>query len=128
MKNLQKENDLITDLSQVEKISIHRQILYFPSESIEIHGFSDASEATYCAIIYIRFGDKADNYFIFILIAKSKKVAPIQTISLPRLELSGTVLVANQVNYVISSLKLNVDELNLWRDSSIVLGWLSKLM
>lgn len=75
--------------------------------------------------VYIRCQKPESNAFSNLLVAKSK-VDPLQTICLPRLELSGAVLLANLVHYVITSLKFSESEVILWTDSSIVLGWLSK--
>ncbi|XP_065365526.1 uncharacterized protein LOC135958552 [Calliphora vicina] len=124
-ESLQKWNELVQDLSQVTIISISRWIQYNPSDKIQLHGFSDASKIAYCATIYLRCQTRSQTTFINLLVAKSK-VAPIQTVSLPRLELSGAVLLANLVNYVTSSFKINTEEIHLWTDSSITLGWLSK--
>ncbi|XP_046810034.1 uncharacterized protein LOC124420616 [Lucilia cuprina] len=110
-ESLQKWNNLVRDLSHIETISIPRWLQYTPSDDIQIHGFSDASKTAYCATVFIR---------------SKSKVAPIQTVCLPRLELNGAVLLSKLVNYVISSLNFNTKEIFLWTDSSIVLGWLSK--
>ncbi|XP_065356169.1 uncharacterized protein LOC135950561 [Calliphora vicina] len=124
-ESLQKWNSLVRDLSHIETISIPRWLQYTPSDEIQIHGFSDASKTAYCATVFIRCKTQSYNTFVNLLVAKTK-VAPIQTVCLPRLELNGAVLLAKLVNYVISSLNFNIKEIFLWTDSSIVLGWLSK--
>ncbi|XP_065365565.1 uncharacterized protein LOC135958596 [Calliphora vicina] len=124
-ESLQNWNSLVQDIAKIESISIPRWLQYTPSDSVQIHGFSDASKAAYCATVYIRCQTETHNTFSNLLTAKSK-VSPIQTICLPRLELNGAVLLANLVRYVTSSLNFNNTEIYLWTDSSIVLGWLSK--
>ncbi|XP_075162851.1 uncharacterized protein LOC142235484 [Haematobia irritans] len=122
---LEKWNSIIAHLPLIEDISIPRWIQYMPSDTIQIHGFSDSSKLAYCACVYIRC--QTSEYVVLsnLLVAKSK-VAPIKPVSLPRLELNGAVLLAKLVRYVISSLSIPHKDIILWTDSSIVLGWLSK--
>ncbi|XP_065356304.1 uncharacterized protein LOC135950702 [Calliphora vicina] len=124
-ESLQNWNDLVQDLSEVELISIPRWIQLMPSDTIQIHGFCDASKSSYCATVYIRCQTKTQNTFSNLLVAKTK-VAPLQTVCLPRLELNGAVLLANLINYVKNSINFSNSEIYLWTDSAIVLGWLSK--
>lgn len=122
---LTKWNNLLSDLSHVGEIVIPRWLQYSPTDSVQIHGFSDASKDAFCAAVYIRCQTSEAISFSNLLVAKSK-VAPLQTVCLPRLELNGAVLLANLVSHVTKSLNLNESEIILWTDSSIVLGWLSK--
>ncbi|GBP06897.1 hypothetical protein EVAR_67454_1 [Eumeta japonica] len=118
-------NNLVRDLSEIETITIPRWLQYTPEDCVEIHGFSDASKSAYCAAVYIRCRTASHTTFSNLLVAKSK-VAPIQTVCLPRLELNGAALLASLVNHVNANLGFNASNIYLWTDSSIVLGWLSK--
>ncbi|XP_065359110.1 uncharacterized protein LOC135953245 [Calliphora vicina] len=122
--SLRTWNELINDLPSVEKIRIPRWIQFTPVDCIQIHGFCDASKMAYCAAVYIRV-QTSRTVFTNLLVSKSK-VAPLDAITLPRLELSGAVMLAKLTNHTISSLELNQYEVVLWCDSSIVLGWLAK--
>ncbi|XP_046810015.1 uncharacterized protein LOC124420599 [Lucilia cuprina] len=124
-ESLKKWNELVSDLAKIESISIPRWLQYMPSDTVQIHGFCDASKVAYCATVYIRCQTKTHNNRSNLLLAKSK-VAPIQTVCLPRLELNGAVLLANLVKYVQTYLNFSDTEVFLWTDSSIVLSWLSK--
>lgn len=124
-ESLQNRNSLVQDLSKIETTNIPRWLQFMPEDTVQIHGFSDASKVAYCATVYIRCQSKTHTTFSNLLVAKSK-VAPVQTVCLPRLELNGAVLLANIVNYVNNSLNFNKTKTYLWTDSSIVLGWLSK--
>ncbi|XP_075163389.1 uncharacterized protein LOC142236024 [Haematobia irritans] len=122
---LQTWNQILNDLPHIEHISVPRWIQLLPEDSIEIHGFCDASKAAYCACVYVRCKTSTATVFSNLLIAKSK-VAPIKQIPLPKLELNGAVLLAKLIKYVVGIFQVEFDSITLWRDASIVLGWLSK--
>ncbi|XP_029171148.1 uncharacterized protein LOC114940595 [Nylanderia fulva] len=90
-----------------------------------LHGFSDASTMAFAAVVYLRVVNVDGSINISLLIAKSK-VAPLKTISVPRLELSAALLLARLVNYVRSALQLPSIECHCWTDSTITLAWLSQ--
>lgn len=118
-------NNLLTDLPHIESIAIPRWIQTMPEDLLEIHGFCDASKGAYCACVYIRCQTPNATVFTNLLIAKSK-VNPLKPVSLPKLELTGAVLLSKLVKYVLNVFDFNVSSVTLWTDASIVLGWLSK--
>lgn len=124
-ESMDKWKTIVNDISSIETIKIPRWIQFHPSDLVQIHGFSDDSKSAYCATVYIRCQTNSQSVFTNLLVAKSK-VAPIQTICLPRLELNGAVLLAKLIDYVIHSFDFIENQIFLWTDSSIVLGWLSK--
>ena len=68
--------------------SIQLPRCYFANEAtltVELHGFSDASEAAYAAVVYIRATYSTHPPTSRLVMAKTK-VAPVKTISVPRLE------------------------------------------
>ena len=60
-----------------------------------------------------------------LLTAKSR-VVPVKTISLPRLELCGTVLAAEMSESIIFKLEISSHNVFFWTDSTIVLAWMRK--
>ncbi|XP_062704119.1 uncharacterized protein LOC115258504 [Aedes albopictus] len=110
-------------LSQLEAIRIPRCI--FPCRGrIQLHGFCDASEQAYGAVVYARTTDDNGNVSVVLVAAKSR-VAPIKQISLPRLELNGAHLLTDLMRQITEALPhVEVDHWA-WTDSSIVLHWLA---
>ena len=92
-------------------------------DRIEMHGFSDASEEAYGACIYIRSIDAQGKITSKLLCAKSR-VAPLKKLSLPRLELSAAMLLADIYHTSSKALKISFNKINLWTDSMVVLAWL----
>ncbi|XP_026731637.1 uncharacterized protein LOC113496572 [Trichoplusia ni] len=91
---------------------------------LELHGFSDASNVAYAAVVYARIIDKEGHIHTTLVTAKTK-VAPVKQVSIPRLELCGAVLLAKLLQEVASTLEVPKQHLYAWTDSTVVLAWLS---
>lgn len=118
-------NEFYNQLVSLNELEIPRQCTLDDAVLFEIHGFSDASERSYGACVYLRTMNKFGNVLVSLICAKSR-VAPIKHISLPRLELCGAVLLAQLVKKVVAALDLNISNIFLWTDSTIVLSWLAE--
>ncbi|XP_055611269.1 uncharacterized protein LOC129757912 [Uranotaenia lowii] len=112
-------------LHQLEEIRIPRFAANFDGR-VELHGFSDASEAACSAVVYTRATDEKGNIVVTLLAAKTK-VAPLEQVSLPRLELNAAALLADLMERVVSAFEHLKVECWAWTDSTIVLQWLSAL-
>lgn len=112
-------------LPKLEDIGIPRWIGSYSTQNLELHGFSDASELAYSAVIYARTLDCSGNVSINIVVAKTK-IAPIKTLSNPKLELCGAVLLSRLMKYVMDSLRLEKVLMRTWCDNTAVLDWLRK--
>jgi hypothetical protein len=76
------------------------------------------------ACIYLKSISESGDILIKLLCAKSR-VAPLKTISIPRLELCGAVLLAQLSKRVKDSLTINIDREIYWFDSTITLAWIA---
>ncbi len=91
--------------------------------SVELHGFSDASELAYTAVVYLRLTATDDTTQTSLVTSKTK-VAPIKRLSIPRLELCGAYILAQLLHHVRKVLEIPLDHIHAWTDSTIVLNWL----
>ncbi|XP_011690496.1 PREDICTED: uncharacterized protein LOC105451622 [Wasmannia auropunctata] len=89
----------------------------------ELHGFADASTVAYGAAVYIRVASRTGEATTALLAGKSK-VAPVDPITVPRLELLATVLLARLMEFVITTLNLVSVPCHCWTDSTVTLAWL----
>ncbi|XP_044764428.1 uncharacterized protein LOC123320992 [Coccinella septempunctata] len=96
------------ELPILNNLSISRHAIIQNCIRVELHGFCDSSERAYGACVYLRSLDKDGNIRVSLLCAKSK-VAPIKTVSIPRLELCGAVLLSRLTHKVVSSMNLMSD-------------------
>lgn len=114
-----------SDLNRLTKFRIPRWIHTSADDNeVELHGFSDASNDAYAAVVYVRIHDK-DNGVHVNLITSKTKVSPIKQVSIPRLELCGAQLLAKLLLEVSETLDIPKEKIHAWTDSSVVLAWLS---
>nr|CAI5835990.1 unnamed protein product [Callosobruchus analis] len=112
------------DLPSLNELAIPRKVISANAWKIELHGFSDSSKDAYGGCLYVRSIDKDGSIEVHLLCSKSK-VAPLKTISIPRLELCAALVLSRLADKVRKSLNLTFDRCILWSDSSVVLGWLN---
>ncbi|XP_031329590.1 uncharacterized protein LOC116160515 [Photinus pyralis] len=123
-KNLyEKWYTLRSELILLNDLKVPRQVTCINPTKLEMHGFCDASTQAYAASVYIRSVDIDGHVSVHLLCAKSK-VAPLKTITVPRLELCGALLLTRLTNTIVQATSEKVKEVYLWTDSTIVLGWL----
>ena len=56
--------------------------------------------------------------------ASKTKVAPLHSISIPRLELMGAILGNRLANSVVNALSTEIKSITFWTDSANVLWWI----
>ncbi|GFW19114.1 DUF1758 domain-containing protein [Trichonephila clavipes] len=116
-------DELLPKLAKVNNFKIPRCILLPATERIEIHGFSDASERAYAAVVYIKCFNESGQSQTRLLCSKSR-VAPLKTLTIPRLELSAALLLSRLVKRVVPILQLSIHKIWMWTDSTIALAWI----
>ncbi|KRZ08573.1 hypothetical protein T4B_14298 [Trichinella pseudospiralis] len=116
----------ITEWKEIENVQIPRCLIEIPMKNIirlELHGFSDASERAYGGAVYIKMIDVEGRGVIKLVVAKSK-VAPLKSVTLPRLELVAALVTAKLISHVKQVIDLNMDRICCWSDSQITLCWI----
>ena len=106
---------------------VHFPRCLFPDEDdlidSELHIFGDASEEAYAAVAYIR-NHYQDGRVVIRQVKAATKLAPKQTISVPKLELNAAVLCARLGRFVGEALTRKVNRRFYWTDSSTVRNWI----
>ncbi|GFY06137.1 integrase catalytic domain-containing protein [Trichonephila clavipes] len=118
---LNRWNRFQAEISCLKQIKVPRYVQTQNAKHCEIHGFCDASSKAYSAVIYLRVVSDSPHLF---LMAFKTRVAPVQTISLPKLELCGALLLVELLDIFKKSLNITHDTF-LWCDSTITLNWIN---
>jgi hypothetical protein len=117
-------NNFRIQLRQQQQIEVPRRVVpASPYKTIKLIGFCDGSTVAYGACVYIYCVDNQNYAHTSLLCAKSR-VAPIKTITVPRLELCSAVLLSQLVTKVIDAMEIQFDQIILWSDSTITLSWI----
>ncbi|XP_044597582.1 uncharacterized protein LOC123274157 [Cotesia glomerata] len=113
------------ELSQLSQLAIPRWLnLLTDSSEVEIHGFSDASQAAMAAAVYLKVTTSNGSSTVTLVCSKTR-VAPLHRLTIPRLELSAALLLSKLVSRVQSTLQLQHVPVSLWTDSAVTLAWIN---
>ena len=91
-------------------------------EQVSLHTFTDASKLAYAAVSYARYKYVSGKISVALVTAKAR-VAPIKSVSIPRLELMAAVLGVRLAETVSEKLEIPLSEHTLWTDSMDVIYW-----
>nr|CAH8860744.1 unnamed protein product [Trichobilharzia regenti] len=89
---------------------------------VDFHVFSDASEVGFGAAVYIRTTLRND-IDVSLVMGKSR-VAPLKTVSIPRLELTAALLTAQLFTTVCKELDYPKHPVTFWTDSMSVIYYI----
>lgn len=121
------------EIPLVSQIKLKRYIDCQQNGTIQLLGFSDASEKGYAATIYLRnISSDTGEISVYFITARSK-VAPLKVtnhkteLTIPCLELCGALLLAQTINRLkmTFSNSFTISALHAWTDSRVVLSWLT---
>lgn len=116
-----------TDLPQLSNLKISR--CYKPEgfgeiKSVELHHFSDASKDAYGQCSYLRLINQSDQIHCSLVMAKSR-VAPLKTVTIPRLELTAALISVKTSAILQRELEYREVKEVFWTDSKVVIGYIS---
>lgn len=90
----------------------------------ELHSFSDASTVGYGQCSYLRLVDDAANVRVSLVMSKAR-VAPLKTVSIPRLELQAACTSIEISSFVKEQLQIDNLKETFWTDSKVVLAYIN---
>ncbi len=117
-------NNMFQELSFLSQLSFERCLT--PLNAVEqpvLCTFSDASVEAFGACSYIRW-KLADGSFGVRFVAAKSRVAPLKTLTIPRLELQGAVLASRLSKSILEETRLKFERTMFFIDSQIVLAWI----
>ncbi|GFX85883.1 integrase catalytic domain-containing protein [Trichonephila clavipes] len=112
------------ELPHLRNLKIPRLVLdsTLLEDDVELHSFCDANKKAYGAAIYLR--TKSRNGISVKLVTSKSRVAPLNCVTLSRLELLGALVTARLASKEKKIVKLKISCLQYhWTDSKIVLFW-----
>ncbi|XP_014216770.1 uncharacterized protein LOC106645425 [Copidosoma floridanum] len=115
----------LRSISDISDITIPRWVGTSPGQKHELHGFSDALKRGYAAVVYLRVTTGEGGCHTHLLMSKTK-VTPVNTISIPNLELCAAALLVSLIQHLKKSHFFQQLKFYAWTDSQLVLDWLNK--
>lgn len=123
---LERWNQWLRLLPEAESVRVPRCYHLSPSRgadrTVELHTFVDASELGYAAVCYFRFTE--GEQVSCALVASKSRVAPINFVSIPRLELQAAVIGQRLARSVEQGHSIKILRRYFWTDARDVMCWL----
>ncbi|XP_062538894.1 uncharacterized protein LOC134207184 [Armigeres subalbatus] len=96
----------------------------FPAslDGLQVHLFVDASESAFACAVHFRL--ETDSGIQVALVGAKTKVAPLKTLSIPRLELKAAVLGVRLLETIQNQHSFTISRRFCWSDSGTVLAWI----
>ena len=93
-------------------------------DSYEVHIFTDASELAYGAVAYLKLTYIDGSSSRSFIMGKSR-LAPVKSVSLPRLELNAAVVGVRIAKILKKEMTLPITSFRYWTDSTLVLQYIT---
>nr|XP_049697167.1 uncharacterized protein LOC126054700 [Helicoverpa armigera] len=113
------------DMHKINQFKLERWLGTGENNTLELHGFCDSSNKAYACVVYC----KTENNGVtkISLVAGKARLAPVnKSISLPKLELSGALLLSKLLAKIKQCFISHNIKIYTWTDSMVVLAWLQK--
>ncbi|GFW18305.1 integrase catalytic domain-containing protein [Trichonephila clavipes] len=114
--------NFIQTLKDIESIHVPRCFLVVPTKFVVLNGFADASSKAYGAVFYVQTNEITNQ-----LLCSKSRLAPIKSMTIPILELCSCLRLAKLIHKVKAALKMQINSVNLYSDSTIALAWINSL-
>ncbi|KAM8702168.1 hypothetical protein ACLKA7_000726 [Drosophila subpalustris] len=112
--------ELTSQISFVCSLKFPRYVM-LPAAKWEIHSFCDASMVAYGSCIYIR--SETHGLVSTRLLCSKSRVAPLKTLTIPKLELSAALLLSELIVSIAKSVQFECTY-HCWSDSTVALAWI----
>ena len=110
------------ELPMLSKMRVPRCLQSGKVTSTALHVFVDGSQNAYGVVIYIR-SEYTKGKVSLSFVASKMKVAPLQSLSIPHLELMAAVLGKRLALSIAEVLSTDTEFFTFWSDSTSVLWW-----
>ncbi|BES88383.1 Retrotransposon protein [Nesidiocoris tenuis] len=122
---LERWAEFARQLSDLPAIKIPRLCVEPSLPMMQLVGFCDGSSLGYGCVVYLRCYSEDESAVSVQLLKAKSKVAPLRTVTIPRIELLGAVLLANLIKSLdYLTKRLNINSTILFTDATVVLAWL----
>ena len=113
------------EAEELRNVHVPRVLLWNSARNFQIHIFSDASKDAFGVVSYLRV--EMDQEIVVGFIIGKSKVAPVQAVSIPRMELLGACLAVKVMKKIAPIIGVEMKEVKFWTDSTDVLCWIRQL-
>ena len=127
--NLRKQWEYLLSILRDAKPVVVPRCLYSTTsqhtQPATLVGFCDASSKAYAAVVYLRFESEAHQFNVKFVAAKTR-VAPVGSMTIPRLELLSALLLSRLISSVHAALASEIQLTNplCFSDSKVALYWI----